>query len=301
MAYARERLQGTEIGAPKDSGQVPIIKHPDVRRMLLHMKAYTEGLRALVFYASYCMDRARMSQNKEECQEWERRTAFLTPVAKAYGTEKGFRVTQTAMQVYGGYGYMKDYPVEQFLRDAKFISIGEGTTGIQALDLAGRKLVQESEALFKGHLEDISKFCKENKNHRTLAHDIDILETAKEALSDVSMALVKIHKEDFRVLALYATPYLELFGDVTVGWLLMWQAVIAEGRLTALAKEKGIETDGRVGLEKLVAENSNAAFYSGKLASARYFVSTVLSQAVAKAQVIKGMDTAALEIAENAF
>ena len=301
LAYARERLQGTEIGAPKDSGQVPIIKHPDVRRMLLHMKAYTEGIRALVFYASYCMDRARMSQNKGEYQEWERRTAFLTPVAKAYGAEKGFLITQTAMQVYGGYGYMKDYPVEQFMRDAKFITIGEGTTGIQALDLAGRKLVLESEALFKGHLEDISKFCKENKNHRTLAHDIDILETAKEALSDVSLALVKIHKEDFRVLALYATPYLDLFGDVTVGWLLIWQAVIAEGRLTALAKEKGIETNGRLGFEKLVTENSNAAFYSGKLASARYFVSTVLSQAVAKAQVIKGMDTAALEIAENAF
>jgi hypothetical protein len=81
----------------------------------------------------------------------------------------------------------------------------------------------------------------------------------------------------------------------------MWQAVIAEGRLTALAKEKGIETHGRLGLEKLVAENSNAAFYSGKLASARYFAKTVLSQAVAKALVIKGMDTTALEIAENAF
>ncbi len=238
LAYARERLQGTDIGAPKDSGQVPIIKHPDVRRMLLQMKAYTEGLRALVFYASYCMDRARMSQNKEEAQEWERRTAFLTPVAKAYGTEKGFRVTETAMQVYGGYGYTKDYPIEQFLRDAKFISLAEGTNGIQALDLAGRKLVQESETLFKGHLEDINKFCKENKDHRTLAHDLDILETAKEALFDVSRALVNIHKEDFRVLALYATPYLELFGDVTVGWLLMWQAVIAEGKFTALAKEK---------------------------------------------------------------
>jgi hypothetical protein len=301
LSYARERLQGTEIGAPKDAGQAPIIKHPDVRRMLLHMKAYTEGLRALVYYAAYCMDRARISQNKEEGREWERRTAFLTPMAKAYATEKGFRVTQTAMQVYGGYGYMKDYPIEQFLRDAKFISIGEGTTGIQALDLAGRKLVQESEALLKGHLEDICQFCKENKNHRTLARDMDILETANEALSDVSRALVRIHKEDFRVLALYATPYLELFGDVTVGWLLMWQAVIAEGRLAALAKEKGIETVGRLGLEKLVSENSDAAFYSGKQASARYFAKTVLSQAVAKAQVIKGMDKAALEIAENAF
>jgi len=150
-------------------------------------------------------------------------------------------------------------------------------------------------------MEDISKFCRENKNHRTLAHDVDILDRAKEALSDVSRALLKIQREDFRVLALYAALYLELFGDVTIGWLLMWQAVIAEGRLSALAKEKGIKTDDRAGLKKLVSEDSDAAFYSGKLASVRFFVSAVLSQAVAKAQVIKEMDTAALEIGENAF
>jgi alkylation response protein AidB-like acyl-CoA dehydrogenase len=94
LAYARERLQGTEIGAPKDSGQVPIIKHPDIRRMLLQMKAYTEATRVLILYASYCMDRERMSHTKEERQEWERRTAFLTPVAKAYGSDISFRVTK---------------------------------------------------------------------------------------------------------------------------------------------------------------------------------------------------------------
>jgi len=298
LAYARERLQGTEIGAPKGSGQAPIIKHPDVRRMLLQMKAYTEGVRALILYASYCMDRERMSPNKDERQEWERRTAFLTPVAKAYGSDMSFRVTETAMQVYGGYGYMKDYPVEQFLRDEKVHSIFEGTNGIQALDLAGRKLVQDSEALFKGHLEDINKFCDEKKGHATLAQYIELLGTARHALADVSLFLVHLHKKDFRSLALYATPYLELFGDVTVGWLLLWQAVIAGERLTALAKEKRIGPDG---LEKFVAENPAAAFYSGKLASARFFACTVLSQATSKAQVIKRMDRAALEIAENAF
>jgi hypothetical protein len=98
LAYAKERLQGTEIGTPKDSGQVPIIKHPDVRRMLLQMKAYTEGIRVLILYASYCMDRERMSHNKEELQKWERRTAFVTPVAKAYGSDISFRVTETAIK-----------------------------------------------------------------------------------------------------------------------------------------------------------------------------------------------------------
>jgi hypothetical protein len=300
LAYARERLQGTEIGAPKDSGQVPIIRHPDVRRMLLQMKAYTEGVRVLILYASYCIDRERIARSREERREWERRTAFLTPVAKAYGSDMSFRVTETAMQVYGGYGYMKDYPIEQFLRDEKVHSIFEGTNGIQALTLAGRNLGQDSESLFKGHLEDIGKFCKANRGRHGLAPYVEMLETARDALSDASRFLVEIHKKDFRGLALYATPYLELFGDVTVGWLLMWQAVIARDRLTALAEEKGVGP-GAEGWEKLVAEDPSAAFYSGKLASARFFASTVLSQATAKAGTIMRMDRAALEIAEEAF
>jgi alkylation response protein AidB-like acyl-CoA dehydrogenase len=300
LAYARERLQGTEIGAPKDSGQVPIIKHPDVRRMLLQMKAYTEGIRVLILYASYCIDRERMSRTKEEQQEWERRTEFLTPVTKAYGADLSFRVTETAMQVYGGYGYMKDYPIEQFLRDEKAHSIFEGTNGIQALDLAGRKLGRNSEDLLKGLLKDIRQFCNANKDHQTLRHYIEILDRAHNALLDVSTFLAEIQKKDFHLLALQAYPYLELFGDVTVGWLLMWQAVIAHDRLTSLAKGKGIEPDTD-GLRKLVSGNSDAAFYSGKLASARFFASAVLSQATAKAQTIKSADRAALEIAENAF
>jgi alkylation response protein AidB-like acyl-CoA dehydrogenase len=299
LAYAKERLQGTEIGKPASAGQCPIIKHPDVRRMLLQMKAYTEGVRALILYASYCMDRERMARSKEGKTAWESRAAFLTPVAKAYGSDLSFRVTETAMQVYGGYGYMKDYPMEQFLRDEKVHSIFEGTNGIQALDLAGRKLGRDSETLFTGLLEDIHTFCKENKGHGTLAQYVEILDAARTALADVSAFLAETQKNDFPLLALYAYPYTELFGDVIVGWLLIWQAVIAQDKLTKLAEEKGIrEPDG---LARLVTANADAAFYSGKVASARYFVSTVLSLATAKAQVIKNADKAALEIAEHVF
>jgi alkylation response protein AidB-like acyl-CoA dehydrogenase len=299
VAYAKERLQGTEIGSPRGAPQCPIIKHPDVRRMLLQMKAYTEGVRALILYASYCIDRERMARNEEEKKAWESRTAFLTPVAKAYGSDLSFRVTETAMQVYGGYGYMKDYPIEQFLRDEKVHSIFEGTNGIQALDLAGRKLGRDSEELFKGLLEDVHAFCSEHTGHRTLAAYVEILDAARTALADASAFLVDINKKDFPLLALYAYPYLELFGDVIVGWLLIWQAVIAQDRLTKLAEEKGISEPG--GLTKLVTENADAAFYSGKVASARYFVSAVLSLATAKAQVIKSADKAALEIPEHVF
>jgi hypothetical protein len=299
VAYARERLQGTELGKPVSAEQCPIIKHPDVRRMLLQMKAYTEGTRALLLYASYCMDRELMAQSQEERQAWENKTAFLTPVVKAYGSDLSFRITETAMQVYGGYGYVKDYPVEQFLRDEKVHSIFEGTNGIQALDLAGRKLGRDSDALFTGLLEDIHTFCKENTGHQTMAQYVEVLDAARTALTEVSAFLVETQKNDFPLLALYAYPYTELFGDVIVGWLLLWQAVIAQEKLIKLAEEKGIS--GADGFEKLVLENADAAFYSGKMASARYFVTTVLSLATAKAQVIKTADKAALEIGEHVF
>ena len=299
VAYAKERLQGTEIGSPPGSPQCPIIRHPDVRRMLLQMKAYTEGVRALILYASYCIDWERTAPNKNEKKKWEDRTAFLTPVAKAYGTDLSFRVTETAMQVYGGYGYMKDYPIEQFLRDEKVHSIFEGANGIQALDLANRKLGRDSSTLFEGLLEDITQFCNKNKGHRTLDSSLEVLAAARAALADVSTFLVDVQKKDFSLLALSAYPYLELFGDVIVGWLLLWQAVIADDKLNALAREK--EVNEPAGLEKLLSENADAAFYSGKVATARFFVSTVVSLATAKAHAIKRGDRAALEIAEHCF
>jgi alkylation response protein AidB-like acyl-CoA dehydrogenase len=298
VVYAKERLQGSAIGAPKGAGQCPIITHPDVKRMLLQMKAYTEGVRALILYASYCIDREKMAETKEELELWDRRTAFLTPVAKAYGTDLSFRVTETAMQVYGGYGYMKDYPIEQFLRDEKVHSIFEGTNGIQALDLAGRKLGQDSDALFKGHLEDINLFCSKNKWHKTLGRYIETLDNARKELVDISKFLVDIQRKNFSSLALYATQYLELFGDVTVGWLLLWKAVIAQEKLTALAEEKKVKQNE---IAKLIAENSIAAFYSAKIASARFFTANVLSLASAKAKAIKAMEMAALEMPEDAF
>ena len=132
-----------------------------------------------------------------------------------------------------------------------------------------------------------------------MAQYVEILDAARTALADVSTFLAEIQKNDFPLLALYAYPYMELFGDVIVGWLLLWQAIIAQDRLTKLAEEKGIsEPDG---LEKMVTENADAAFYSGKVASARFFVSTVLNLAASKAQVIKTADKAALEIAEHVF
>jgi alkylation response protein AidB-like acyl-CoA dehydrogenase len=297
LNYSKERLQGSEIGSPPGSPQCPIIKHPDIKRMLLLMKSYTEGVRALILYTSYCIDNERISKDKAELRKWTNRTGFLTPVAKAYGSDLSFRVTEAAMQVYGGYGYMKDYPIEQFLRDEKVHSIFEGTNGIQALDLTGRKLLRESEDLSTGLLKDIEDFCIANSSHETLSAYVETLKTGRKALIDASKFLVDIGNKDFPLLALYATQYQDLFGDVIVGWLLLWQAVIAQKALNKIASEKGI--DATKNITKLISESADAAFYSGKLASAKFFISNVTAQATGKAQIIMNADRAAIEIAEN--
>jgi hypothetical protein len=254
----------------------------------------------LILYTSYCIDKERMTANdKAELQKWTNRAAFLTPVAKAYGSDLSFRVTEAAMQVYGGYGYMKDYPIEQFLRDEKVHSLFEGTNGIQALDLAGRKLLKDSDDLYDGLLKDIEEFCNANKGHRTLSPYIETLDSALKSLIDASKFLSEAGKKDFSLLALYATQYLDLFGDIVVGWLLLWQAIIAQEALSKIASAKGF--DEATAMEKLFSENAEGAFYGGKLASAKFFVSNVVIQAGSKANIIMRADRTGLDIAEGCF
>jgi hypothetical protein len=194
---------------------------------------------------------------------------------------------------------MKDYPVEQFLRDEKVHSIFEGTNGIQSLDLAGRKLPRDSNILFETLFKDIKVFCVENKDNTALGSYIKILDTAMDALVNVTEYFITLFQEDFDSIALYAVPYTELFGDVIVGWLLLWQAVIATEKLEKMISEKGLTDED--GIKKFISENSDTSFYSGKQASARYFAGTVLTHARSKALVIKNGDRAAVEIAEESF
>ncbi len=151
LQYAKERIQGSPIEKMKDADapRVPIIEHPDVRRMLMSMKCSTEGMRALLYLAGYCIDKVRVAETPEEKELFQGYVDLMIPVCKSVGSDLGFRVCETAIQVYGGYGYCSDYPVEQFMRDCKIASIYEGTNGIQALDLVGRKLAMKQGLLFK--------------------------------------------------------------------------------------------------------------------------------------------------------
>ncbi|MCA1733127.1 MAG: acyl-CoA dehydrogenase family protein, partial [Acidobacteria bacterium] len=144
LNYARTRVQGRHLLkiADKDAPGVPIIQHPDVRRMLMTMKVYVESLRSLSYYIAFCLDSIATTDDAEEKTRLQGIVDFLIPIAKAYTTDRSFEVTSLAVQVYGGYGYIKEYPVEQLLRDCRITPIYEGTNGIQAMDLFGRKLGQ---------------------------------------------------------------------------------------------------------------------------------------------------------------
>ena len=212
----------------------------------------------------------------------------------------GFRVTELAIQIYGGYGYCREYPVEQFMRDAKIASIYEGTNGIQALDLVGRKLGYRQGALFKGIVKETGDLIKTAQKNYRLKDIVEPFDAARKQLIEVTRYFgLKSITEDFMTPILYATPYLELFGDVAVGFMLLWQAVIADRRLEELYSDAKADTPEKKA--ELCKANRSAAFYRGKIASAQFFANTILSLAKGKARAIMSGERSAIDLPEESF
>lgn len=302
LRYAKERYQGPDITMMKDAHapKVPIINHPDVRRMLMWMKSVTEGIRALLYYTGYCEDRVSIASTEEEKFKYQGFIDILIPICKAWGSDMGFRVTELAVQIHGGYGYCREYPVEQFMRDSKIASIYEGTNGVQALDLVGRKLGYKQGALFKSIVAETGNLVKLAKNNYRLKDIVEPFEQARRQLIEVTRYFgLKSITEDFMTPILYATPYLELFGDVAVGFMLLWQAVIADRRLEELYSDA--KADRPEKKAELLKTNRSAAFYRGKLASAQFFSNTVLSLAKGKATAIMSGERCSIDIPEESF
>ncbi|HPL62626.1 MAG TPA: acyl-CoA dehydrogenase [Syntrophales bacterium] len=303
VAYAKDRIQGTAIWDMKnpDAKSVSILQHPDIRRMLLWMKSHVEGIRALNYYASFCMDSALVADTPEEKQKWQGLVELLIPVCKAYSSDKGFQVCSRAIEVFGGYGYCSEYPVEQYLRDCKIASIYEGTNGIQALDLVGRKLGQNRGANVKTLIGEINRSLAQARKYPELKPWLAYLEEALQSLSQLTLHFGQLGKSaSFLIPVLNATPYLELLGDVVCGWLLFDAAALSAGKLEAAYRERGIE-DSRANQRALVHENGDVAFYNGKIATAKFFASTVLSTVKARCDSIRFGDRTPLEIADESF
>jgi hypothetical protein len=247
------------------------------------------------------MDMATISSLEKEREKWQGLVELLTPICKAYSSEKAQLICSFAIDVYGGYGYCSDYPVEQYFRDCKIASIYEGTNGIQSLDLVGRKLGQRKGADVMNMFSEINTTIVKTKPLEDLKKHAAYLEEAYNALIDLTMHFAQLGKSaGFLMPILNATPYLEIFGDVVIGHFLMQAAGLADEKLNAIYREKGME-DSKGKKRALVHEDRDVAFYYGKIAAAKFFAVDVLSTVKAKCEAIKFGEKVPIEMADESF
>ncbi len=296
VAYAKERVQGTDIRQFKDPNapRIPIIQHPDVRRMLMTMKAYTQGFRALLYKVAYLSDLVRTTTDEAERSKSQGMIDLLTPICKSYCSDYGFKVNEMAVQTLGGYGYINEYPLEQYMRDQKITSIYEGTNGIQALDLVGRKLNMKGGMVYFTFLQDITDFVAANKENEMLGEVVAALEPAKDVVQTASMTLAsKGMMGDAVYPAMCACDFLNMFGNLVTALLLCEHAVLASEKLKAIMEERGVDKDG---LAKLIEDNPEAEFYRNKIKVAEFFVKRLLPANDGLAKTISSEDLSALEV-----
>jgi alkylation response protein AidB-like acyl-CoA dehydrogenase len=280
LAYAKERVQGVAWDKMKDpdAPRVAIVEHPDIRRNLLAMKCRVEAMRALTYRVAYYDD---LAQHADDADRYKALCDILTPVVKARNSDVCYDVCTYGIQILGGYGYCGEYPLEQAARDAKIFSLYEGSNGIQALDLVGRKLTTKSGMLFMGFLGEITGLLEEAKAVDGLAAEIKLVEEARDKLAETTMRMGQAGMMGDRELpVMVATPYLEMFGDVVYGVLLVHQGAIAQKLLDAAVADAGCSVD------ELCAKNEAAKYYFNKVISAQFFTHEVLPNIHARAAAI---------------
>jgi alkylation response protein AidB-like acyl-CoA dehydrogenase len=286
LNYAKERVQGKDIAAmgAADAPSVAIIKHPDVRRMLTWMKAHVEGMRSMNYYVAKLLEISEISKDEEEKKATHSMVELLTPIVKGYCAQRGYDVCIEAIQVFGGYGYTQEYPVEQLARDLKIASLYEGTDGIQAMDLLARKLPMQKGKVFMnfmGEVQKVAATAKENELTQDLAAP---LEKAIAKLGETAMQLGKnAQSPKFKTVFANAFPFLESMGDVVMAWMLLWRANISASQLNNGAKKKDI------------------AYYNGQVKTAQFFIQTVLPVTLGKLDSVMAMSSAAVDMDDASF
>jgi alkylation response protein AidB-like acyl-CoA dehydrogenase len=282
LAYAAERIQGPDLAEALDrsASRVPIIRHPDVRRMLMLQKAHAEGLRALWTYAAWSRDQAELHQ---EDDLWARLADLLLPLVKGYSSEKAYELLALSLQVLGGSGYLEDYPIEQYLRDAKIDSIYEGTTGIQAMDLFFRKIVKDQGQTVAFLVSQISEFVKATGDDDRFAAERELLgrviDDGQAHLGVAVSHLIAVREVPTAVYkaALHLNSLLESIAETVIAWQLIRHAELA-------APHAGHDP-----------------FFAGKVASARFFIRHVAPKITARRSAAEAEDGALMKLPVEAF
>jgi alkylation response protein AidB-like acyl-CoA dehydrogenase len=265
LEYSKERLQMRSLAGPVEPEKPadPIIVHPDVRRMLLTAKAFAEGGRMLVYYLSQLNDTVTHNGTTDEAKEAEVLLSLLTPIAKAFMTETGLESANLGMQCFGGHGYIREYGMEQIVRDARISTIYEGTTGIQALDLLGRKVLMTQGQSLKAFTKKIHLFCKAEAGNEVMAEFIEPLMALNKEWGDLTMKVGMAALKDRNEVGAASVDYLMYSGYVTQAYLFARAAKVSQD---ALAKGAG-----------------DIDFYQAKLFTAQFFFSRLLPRTQAHA------------------
>ncbi|MCW2586208.1 MAG: acyl-CoA dehydrogenase protein [Frankiales bacterium] len=291
LEYAKIRVQGADLSQMTDKAapRVTITHHPDVRLMLMRQKAWAEGMRALVLYTASVQDQVELSAHSGQANDLAvRLNDLLLPIVKGYGSEKSYELLATSLQIFGGSGFTQDYPIEQYIRDAKIDTLYEGTTTIQGMDLFFRKIVRDQGQALGKLAAEIQEFAKGDSGNGSLAKERELLGTALEDVQGIVghcvnelMASVEDSQNIYKV-GLNTTRALMALGDLVVGWLLLRQAAVALEKLpTASARDKH--------------------FYEGKVAAAKWFAGAVFPELTSKRAIAEAVDLSLMELDEAAF
>jgi alkylation response protein AidB-like acyl-CoA dehydrogenase len=290
LAYAKERIQGADLTqmTDKTAPRVAIIRHPDVRRSLMTQKAYAEGLRALYLYAAAHQDDAVAQHVSGADHEMAHRVDdLLLPIVKGVGSERAYEILTESLQTLGGSGFLVDYPIEQYVRDAKIDSLYEGTTAIQALDFFFRKLVRDHGQSLQHLTTQINKTIETTDD--SLKDQAELLQAALEDVTGMTTALMGYlvsaaqHPNDIYKVGLGSVRYLLSVGDLLIGWRLLAQANVAQAALAGEPSE------------------SDKAFYQGKVAVSAFFAKNMLPKLAGLRSVLDNIDDEIMRMSEDAF
>ena len=267
LAYAHERIQGTEAGI-RSGARVAIVRHPDVRRMLLLMKSQTEAMRALAGVVAVSLDAARLHPSAEERARHQAVADLMIPVIKGWCTENSVEIASLGIQVHGGVGFIEETGAAQYLRDARITPIYEGTTAIQANDLIGRKLSRDGGHAAQAIVAQMRTLERALGSESNLSELAPAFAAAVDALEKAIRYVVENYPSDIRAVSVGAVPMLKLFGIVAGGWQLLRSALISQQRLAAGAGA------------------ADARFYEAKISTARFYADYLLSQSSGLAHAI---------------
>jgi hypothetical protein len=283
VAYALDRRQGRALTGPAEPEQQadPIFVHPDVRRMLMDAKAFTEGMRALCLWGALQVDLSHKAATEEEREQADMLIGLLTPVIKGYGTDKGYEVATNMQQVFGGHGYIEEWGMSQFVRDARIAQIYEGTNGVQAMDLCGRKLAQKGGAAVQAFFKVVGDDIAEAKGDETLAPLAEAMEKALGQQQAATMWFMQNAMQNPNHLGAGAHHYMHIMGIVTLGWMWLRMAKVAQAALAAGTDDK--------------------AFYEAKLTTARYYMDRYLPDAGALRRKLETGSDSMMALSEEAF